>query len=187
MNLDPFSKTKDPLSAGSLNPAANKDIFTDNPKQGGGLGRVRKKEEADSPDAGPPPEAMAEPEKEKSAVLLRNPKWEADKVGFNEETPISVEAEIPAEHGNKKRIAFELFAKTPKGPERISQGEGMVENGKAIPGMPPICRTCARASRIGGRSIRTASWPCSAMRTRWERMNTTRRCPSAGPGRPMHS
>ena len=74
MNLDPFSKSKDPLSAGSLNPAANKDIFTDNSKRGGGLGRVRSKEDADPAEAGPPPEAMAEPEREKPAVLLRIPR-----------------------------------------------------------------------------------------------------------------
>jgi len=68
--------------------------------------------------------------KPKSARLF-NPKWETEKVGFNEESPISVELELPPEVAHKKRVTFELFARTPKGPERISQGEAMAEGGKA--------------------------------------------------------
>lgn len=37
---------------------------------------------------------------------------------------------------HKKRVAFELFAKTPKGPERISQGDAMAEEGKATLKIP---------------------------------------------------
>ena len=33
-----------------------------------------------------PAEAVQQEEKKKKGVVLRNPKWEADKVGFNEET-----------------------------------------------------------------------------------------------------
>src|SRR5690606_6915215 len=69
--------------------------------------------------------------KPKAKVVLRNPKWETGKVGFNEEAAISVELELPPEYAHKTRVGFELFAKTPKGPESISKGEGTAEGGKA--------------------------------------------------------
>ncbi len=94
-----------------------------------------KKEEA-AEDEGPA-EAAQEEEKKKKSVVLSNPKWEADKVGFNEETPISVDIQLPEEHAHKKKVTFELFAKTPKGPERISQGEAMADDAsKAICKIP---------------------------------------------------
>ncbi|MDQ3003193.1 MAG: peptidoglycan-binding protein [Fibrobacterota bacterium] len=132
MNLDPFSKSAlDPFkNPDKMNPSASKEILVDNSKKGGGLGRVAKKLENPEPEEAAA-EPMVEPEKEKPAVKLSNPVWETAKVGFNEETVICVDAAIPEEHAHKKKIAFELFAKTPKGPERISQGEGMVEAGKA--------------------------------------------------------
>jgi outer membrane protein OmpA-like peptidoglycan-associated protein len=84
----------------------------------------------------PVAETAPEPEKKKASVVLRNPKWEVEKVGFNEETQVSVELELPPEHAHKTKVAFELFAKTPKGPERIGQGEGKAEGGKAIGTVP---------------------------------------------------
>lgn len=91
-------------------------------------------------DGGPDTEAIplsdmaAEPPKAK--VTLRNPKWEVEDVGFNEETDISIEAELPAEYAHKTRVAFELFAKTPDGPERISKADGQIKDGKAIAKIP---------------------------------------------------
>lgn len=138
MNLDPFAKSamdpfKDP---GKLNPTVSKDVLVHNSNKGGGLGRNMRKsvpgEENEPPEEAPAPL----PEKPKPLVTLRNPRWEADKVGFNEETKISVEAEIPPESGDKKRVFFELYARTPRGPERISQGEGMADGGKAVCRVP---------------------------------------------------
>jgi outer membrane protein OmpA-like peptidoglycan-associated protein len=126
MNLDPF-KTGD-----ALNPKSNDDIFT-KPKAGGGggMGRTRKPESAAEPLDIPIEPVAPEPEKPKPTVVLRNPKWEIEKVGFNEETDISVELDLPKEHAHKTRVTFELFAKTPKGPERMLQCEGHAEVGKA--------------------------------------------------------
>ena len=132
MNMDPFAKSpSDPFkSKDNLNPSFSKEIFAKE-RSGGGTGRPYRKpedaEQLESPSADP----IAEPEKKTPKVLLRNPKWEADKVGFNEETDISVELELPDEFAHKTKVAFELFAKTPKGPQRISQGEGHAELGKA--------------------------------------------------------
>ncbi len=84
----------------------------------------------------PPPEAAPEPEKKKLSVVLRNPKWESQKVGFNEEAEISVELELPEENSHKTKVSFELFANTPKGPERISQGDGVAKEGKASCKLP---------------------------------------------------
>jgi len=100
------------------------------------LGRPTAKNASDPGDEAPP-EVAPEPEKKKKQVVLKNPKWEAEKVGFNEETQVSVELELPEEHAHKTKVAFELFAKTPKGPERISQGEGKEDSGKAI-GIVPV-------------------------------------------------
>lgn len=72
-----------------------------------------------------------EPEKPKPSVILKNPRWKVEKVGFLEETDISVEIEIPSEHALKTKVIFELFAMTPAGPERIVQGEGSAKSGKA--------------------------------------------------------
>lgn len=97
------------------------------------LGRAFRPAKVDDavPFDAPPPEKAPEPEKKKKPASLRNPKWETEKVGFNEETEISVEVELPPEVAHKKKVSFELFASTPKGPERISQGEGMEKDGKA--------------------------------------------------------
>jgi hypothetical protein len=40
----------------------------------------------------------------KPTVILRNPKWEVEKVDFNEETDISVELDLPPEHAHKTRV-----------------------------------------------------------------------------------
>jgi outer membrane protein OmpA-like peptidoglycan-associated protein len=102
------------------------------------LGRAfRPKPEEAEPmeaDAAPPP--AAEEKAKPKAAKLSNPQWDADKVGFNEETPISVDVELPPEVAHKKKVAFELFAKTPKGPERISQGDAMEKDGKATCKIP---------------------------------------------------
>jgi outer membrane protein OmpA-like peptidoglycan-associated protein len=131
MNLNPYSKfNPDPFKKAEK----PKDILV-RPKHGMGGHRAPAKPEA--PEPMDIPEVVQPPkEEEKAKVKLSNPKWEAEDVGFNEETPISVEAWIPPEHEAKKKIAFELFAKTPKGPERISQAEGMVEGGKATANIP---------------------------------------------------
>ena len=57
-------------------------------------------------------------------------------MGFNEDAEISVDLELPDDCAHKTRVTFELFAKTPKGPERISQSEGVSKNGKAIAKIP---------------------------------------------------
>jgi outer membrane protein OmpA-like peptidoglycan-associated protein len=120
----------------SLNPSAHDDIFA-KPKAGGGrgMGRIRKPELAAHAGSEPleiPIEPIAlEPEKAKPAVLIHNPKWEVEKVGFNEETDISVELDLPKALKDRNKVTFELFAKTPNGPERILQGEAFAEAGKA--------------------------------------------------------
>jgi hypothetical protein len=97
----------------------------------GGLSRPKSDETSAHEDATPPPAAPAEEKAKPKTAKLSNPKWEVEKVGFNEETPISVQLDLPPEAAHKKKVTFELFAKTPKGPERISQGEAMAEDGKA--------------------------------------------------------
>lgn len=100
--------------------------------QGGGGGR-RPAPPPEEPEAALPleTEPTAPPEEKKAKVILRNPKWEAEDVGFNEETEISVEAEIPPEFAAKTAVQFELRAKAPSGPERISRAEGHAKDGKA--------------------------------------------------------
>ena len=110
------------------NPEPPKDIPTTTKKFGG---VSRKRPAPEETEELLPPETLAEPEENKPKVTLRNPKWEADDVGFNEETEISVEAEIPPELANKTAVLFELSAKAPSGPERISQADGFIEDGKA--------------------------------------------------------
>lgn len=135
MNMDPFSKTSlDPFKRMTDPVGPSSKGLLEKPKFGG-LGRPTKKIEATQADESPP-EAAAEPEKQKKKVALSNPAWQADKVGFNEETPVSVDLELPPEFAHKKKVAFELFAKTPKGPERISQGDGMEDGGKATCNIP---------------------------------------------------
>jgi outer membrane protein OmpA-like peptidoglycan-associated protein len=102
----------------------------------GGLGRRAAPAESPEPMEIPPAEVASEPEKKKASVVLRNPKWEVEKVGFNEETQVSVELDLPPEHAHKTKVAFELFARTPNGPERISQGEGKADGGKAVGTVP---------------------------------------------------
>lgn len=136
MNLDPFSKNGlGSPEGGGRSKSSTDEIFIKN--KGGGAGRRAAPTGALEPMDIPSPELAPEPEKKKAAVVLRNPKWEAEKVGFNEEARISVELELPPELAHKTKVAFELFAKTPKGPERISQGEGKADGGKAI-GVVPV-------------------------------------------------
>jgi outer membrane protein OmpA-like peptidoglycan-associated protein/peptidoglycan hydrolase-like protein with peptidoglycan-binding domain len=104
-------------------------------KRLGGAGAGKKPSASSAPaektEEALPLETAAEPKDKKPKVILRNPKWEAEDVGFNEETEISVEAEIPPELATKTAVLFELSAKAPSGPERISQADGFVEDGKA--------------------------------------------------------
>jgi flagellar motor protein MotB len=136
MNTNPFANFNS-----SLNPSAPDDIFI-KPKAGGGggMGRTRKPEPATHAGAEPldiPLEPIApESEKPKPSVILRNPKWEIEKVGFNEETDISVEIELPRALKDRNKVTFELFAKTPKGPEPMLKGEGYADFGKAICRIP---------------------------------------------------
>lgn len=124
MNIDPFA---DPFKSGLVSSA---DIFA---KQRGGGGRRAPAKPSEAPEEERLEEAPAEEavEEEKDKVVLKNPKWEVEKVGFNEETEVSVEAVIPKAHAHLTKVAFELFAKTPNGPESISKAEGQVEGGKA--------------------------------------------------------
>ncbi len=135
MNLDPFGAAKKDSfgSPGIAKPGSKDDIFV-KPK-GGGLGRSSKPVEAEPLDMAPEP-VVADPVAEKAKVVLRNPAWDSADVGFNEEADISVEVELPPEHAAKKKVVFELFAKAPGGPERISQAEGMEDGGKARSRIP---------------------------------------------------
>ncbi len=81
-------------------------------------------------------EPIAEKKEEAEKVLLKNPVWVSKEVGFNEDAEVSVEVEIPEVYAGRKKVLFELWAKTPKGPERISQAEGFSQNGKAIARIP---------------------------------------------------
>ena len=129
MNLDPFGSSSWDL----FNPKPNKDIFS-RPRPGG-IRRPRKAAEAAPEEERPEEKSLEEsaapaPEKKKPGVILRNPKWEVEKVGFNEETDISVEIELPPEQSHKTKVTFVLFALTPDGPERMVQAEAHAANGK---------------------------------------------------------
>ena len=100
-----------------------------------GGSRPKPEETPEENEIGETLEAPAEPEK-KPRAILRNPKWEAAVFRCNENTDISVEGELPAGHDHKTKICFELFAKTPGGPERISGCEGYFQNGKAVGSIP---------------------------------------------------
>jgi outer membrane protein OmpA-like peptidoglycan-associated protein len=130
MNLDPFAKQQ-PGMPGSK--SKTDEIFVKT--KGGGLGRKPAPAEAPEP-MDMAPETAAEPEKETKKAKLSDPKWDADKVGFNEEAPISVALDLPPDLAHKTKVSFELFAKTPKGPERVSQAEGVAESGRAKAKIP---------------------------------------------------
>lgn len=129
-----FGSFGDPFKVGF---SLSTDVFR-RPRTGGG--RAFKKPE---PAAEAEPEPLADDgtvddsaeEKEKNKVVLKNPKWEIEKVGFNEETDISVDATIP-EGESKTKVSFELFAKTPNGPENISKADANAESGKAKAKIP---------------------------------------------------
>ncbi len=137
---DPFK------SWDAFNPKAPEDIFTKpNPKAGakgrmggvgGGGGGSRARQPEPEPELEPldiPVEPIAPaPEKPEPSVTLRNPKWEIEKVGFNENTDISIEVDLPEKIAHRTKITFELFAKTPDGPCRIVQGEAHAKEGKAL-------------------------------------------------------
>ena len=127
MNLDPFAKNGR-SSFGNTKSSAD-EIFVKS--KNGGAGRRAAPIDPGEPLDMSAVEAEPKPEKKKLQVILRNPKWEAEKVGFNEEAEVSVELELPEEHAHKTKVGFELFAKTPKGPERISQADGVAKDGKA--------------------------------------------------------
>jgi outer membrane protein OmpA-like peptidoglycan-associated protein len=129
MTFDPFA---DPFRFGGAPSTA--DIFK-RYRGGGGRG-PRKPETPSEPEAEALPAETPPAEEKQEKVVLRNPKWESEEVGFNEEAEVSVEATVPEAHAHKTRVAFELFAKTPKGPERISQAEGQIKDGKALAKVP---------------------------------------------------
>ena len=124
MLQDPFG---DPFRLGSG--PSQSEIFK---RRGGGVRAPRKSEAAPEsepgqelqPDTAPETAVEGSEEHASEKVVLKNPKWEVEKVGFNEETDISVEAELPESQAHKTKVEFELFAKTPKGPESISKGQG---------------------------------------------------------------
>lgn len=132
MTIDPFG---DPFKLGLG--SSIKDIF----RNRGGGGRRPAPKPADPVEAEPEQvvddgtvdddDGTVDETKPKGKVVLKNPKWEVEDVGFNEETDVSIEAELPEEHAHKTKVAFELFANTPDGPESISKAEGTVEGGKA--------------------------------------------------------
>ncbi|MDB5105225.1 MAG: putative outer membrane protein, partial [Fibrobacteres bacterium] len=130
MNLDPFANSG---LSGKTKSSAD-EIFVKS--KTGSAGRRAAPAEAPEPMEIPVAEAAPEPEKKKNLAKLSNPAWDAEKVGFNEETPISVNLELPEDLAHKTKVTFELFAKTPKGPERISQGEGAADAGKATCKIP---------------------------------------------------
>lgn len=132
MNLDPFSKNG--LGGSSKGGSSADEIFVKNKNGGAG----RRAAPAEAPEAMDIPIEAAEPEPEakKKTAKLTNPVWSADKVGFNEETPVSVDLELPEDLAHKTKVTFELFAKTPKGPESISKGEAVAEGGKAVCKIP---------------------------------------------------
>ncbi len=135
MNLDPFSKHGMGSPGGSAKGKPSVDeIFVKS--KNGGAGRRSPPPEAGEPLDMAPAEAAPEPEKKKNLAKLSSPAWDADKVGFNEETPITVSLDLPEGLKHKTKVTFELFAKTPKGPERISQGEATAANGKATCKIP---------------------------------------------------
>ncbi len=99
-------------------------------------GRIHRPAEAEPEPEEAGPETAAEEEEQKEKAVLRNPKWEAADVGFNEETDISVEAQLPEASAHKTKVAFELFAKVPGKLERISQAEGQIADGVAKAKIP---------------------------------------------------
>lgn len=128
MNLDPFQ------SPGATPSKSRSEIFVKS--KNGSLGRRSAPAEPLEPMEIPVAETAPEPEKQAPTAVLSQPKWEAEKVGFNEEALISAHLELPKEHAHKTKVAFELFAKTPQGPERISQADGTAKDGKAICKIP---------------------------------------------------
>ena len=132
MNLDPFSKNG--LGGSSSGRSSADEVFVKNKNGGAG----RRAAPAEAPEAMDIPVEAAAPEQEtkKKTAKLSNPSWNADKVGFNEETPISADLELPEDLAHKTKVTFELFAKTPKGPESISKGEAVAEDGKATCKIP---------------------------------------------------
>jgi outer membrane protein OmpA-like peptidoglycan-associated protein len=131
-----FNPFHDPYFAGRG--ASLSDIFARN--RGGAVTRPRKAEpkpeEAPAGEVDEGPEEAAPEGEAKDKVVLRNPKWEVEEVGFNEETEISVEAEVPEAQAHKTKVEFKLFAKTPNGPESISKAEGTLKAGKALGRIP---------------------------------------------------
>lgn len=106
---------------------------------GGGARGPRKPVQAVQTEPEPlAPETPSAAEEARPAdrVTLKNSKWEVEAVGFNEEADISVEAALPEPQAHKTRIDFELFAKTPQGPESISKCQGTVKDGKAVGRIP---------------------------------------------------
>lgn len=105
------------------------------------LGGVARKAQEDRKPAEPEPEPLeiaATPDRpeEKPKAVLTHPKWEVQDVGFNEETDLSIEIDIPKSHAHKTKVSFELFAKTPNGPESISKADGQAKDGKARTRIP---------------------------------------------------
>lgn len=131
MNLDPFQagfglSTSDifkrPLSGAVSRPKQAAPKPEEEPR-GLELDESKEEESPGEEDAG-------------EKAILSNPTWDAEDVGFNEETPISVVAKLPKSQEHKTKVAFELFAKTPEGPESISKCEATITDGKATGKIP---------------------------------------------------
>ena len=87
MNLDPFSKNGlSGLGLSGKTKSSSEKIFVKS--KNGSAGRRSAPAEAQDAMDMSSPEPAPEPEKKKAAVVLRNPKWEAENVGFNEEAKI---------------------------------------------------------------------------------------------------
>ena len=129
MNQDPFFKPLDEMVA--------KLGRTSRPRNGDADANGAPGESREIPaKTSPRPESETPSAAKPKIARLSNPRWEAEAVGFNEETLIAVDLELPPAIAHKTKVTFELFAKTPKGPEKISQSESNAKDGKAVCAIP---------------------------------------------------
>ncbi|GEM_PF-5727973 len=141
LNQDPFKNELSKLGQPTKPKSSLDEIFVKRKMGGSGRRSVLAKpiEPEERPEPMEIPLAPSQVEKGLgiiTLVTLRNPQWLDETVGFNQETRISVEVEIDREYAHLTKINFTLFANTPGGVERISQGEGTTVKGKAIGSVP---------------------------------------------------
>lgn len=135
MLQNPFGDPFQPGEGPSLS-----DIFRR--RGGGGRRPIKPKttegdaQEGEAEEESQVPEESTQDKSTPEKIILKNPKWDVEKVGFNEETDISVEAEVPESQAHKTRVEFELFAKTPEGTESIAKCQGTIKAGMAKARMP---------------------------------------------------